>query len=118
MWSRLRHAPAIVVLTKSNGGFVLEIDGIERRTDFVERVPFPHKFDVGPTSLLTDTADSEQFSPGDGKREYRLAGLLRWDKRADGFDAERSQQNIPARRRSEAGGARRGIRHDPTVALQ
>src|SRR5580765_6050855 len=63
--SALQHAPAVVVLSKSNARDVVQITGVQRGAYFVQRHPSPGEVDLGRTSLLADASNSNQFSSCD-----------------------------------------------------
>ena len=79
-------APAIVVVAKADGRFVLQVGGVEGGADFVKGNPFPGEVDVGNVVLFADAGDGDELPAGDGDAKGRAGGFIGGNEGTDGFD--------------------------------
>src|ERR1051326_5480074 len=118
MRNALRDAPAIVIVAKSDGRGVAQVCGIQRGADFVQRDPLPGELDIGLSSLFADSGNFDEFPSRDGKRERRAVRLLARDQGTNGVYAGGCEQDVPAWRRREAGGAAGRSSGNPSMMLE
>src|ERR1700722_3760570 len=118
MRNRLHDAPAVVVVAKPDGGVVGQMAGVERCADFVQRNPAPGEVDFGEVALLGYASDGHKFSSGNRNGEGWAGGCFGGEQGAYGVNSRRSQQNVPARGRSQAGRTGDAGRGNPAVILQ
>ena len=96
----------------------MQVAGIERGADLVQRNPSPGEIYVGDGALFADAGDGHEFASSDGDQEQRFGGLIGRKQRSNGIDAGCGQHHIPAGRGHEARRAARGGGGDPAVLLQ
>src|SRR5215472_15891679 len=63
-WGAFHHSPAVVIVAESDDGFVMHIAGVQCCADFVQRNPFPDKFDIAFVALLGNASNADQRSFG------------------------------------------------------
>ena len=118
MGAALHHAPAIVIAKKDCSGAVVDVAGVEDRADFIQRNPFPGKFDIGDVALLGDAGDRNQLAARGGNVKGLRLRIGRGDETLQRIHARWCEHDIPARRRGQswrAGGVGAG---NPAVMLQ
>jgi hypothetical protein len=67
--SRVDDVPAVVIVPKSDGGFIDHVARVEGFADFVERSPLPTEIDVGEIALFADADDFDEFPLGARNRK-------------------------------------------------